>query len=1035
MSKPPTGTLTFLFTDIEDSTRLWEERTEEMRQALARHDAALRGVIYGHGGSIVKMTGDGVFAVFGTTLEAVASAAESLRTLASDTSNDTAWLRIRVGIHTGTAEERDGDFYGTAPNLTNRLMGAAHGGQIVLSAGSANAVRDSLPHGLGLVDLGEHRLRGVALPQHLYQLTIAGFRSEFPPLQSVDAYLGDVTPTAPFAPGDEELAGRRVELDRLENAWKHARDGVRQVALVAGEPGIGKTRLAAELSRRASDQGAVVLYGRCDEEAIVPYQPFVEALRESVAAYSSATLHEGLHGLEQDLARVFPELLGRLSEEPRSISSDAESERYRLFEAITALVAGITATHSVVLILDDLHWAEKPTLLLLRHLVRSVQDAELLIVVCYREMELARDHPLAKLVADLRREPFVTWVGLAGLSEAESRTLLERVSPDEVDASVIAALHRETGGNPLFLEELLRHLIETDGAPLRDGETGPAMDLAPLDLPESVRDVVARRLRRLPEPVNDVLGVAAVIGVEFDAPLIGRAAQQPTKDVLDALDQATDARLVREDPGRLGWYAFSHALIRQAVYGALGTAGRAQLHARVGAAIEENDRVGSAAALAQHFTQAVALVGAAKAIEYTTKAGHEAAADLAFEDAVGYFERAVDLLEQHAPTDQTRRVELLTDLADALIAVDETAAIHAALRAVDAARANGSPEQFGRAVAVFAAPYSEMLYPGRSDQLLDEAQQKLGDAHPALRARLTAIEAFKYSAYQLYGRDGRVLAERAVRLARDAADAPTLAAALFARAISLASTSLTTERLALGEELVALGRAGDGQMAMATTQGLRVVAGVHLELGAADPLTATIAELGRTGEELRWLPALVFAAQWRATQAMLEGRFEDVRACWDDMRQHARAYRAVASIEGQQAFYLAREQGELATFLGPAEQIAAGIPESLYGPAMLAVAQLDTGDTSAALRSFNALTADEVRRGATKSGWGGVLALLTEVAVGGGSESQTALLYELLDPFAGRLLAAVIGLACFGAAERYQGMLATTLELWDDAEA
>src|SRR5262249_58113708 len=202
----------------------------------------------------------------------------------------------------------------------------------------------------------------------------------------------------------------------------------------------------------------------------------------------------------------------------------------------------------------------------------------------------------AKLVADLRREPFVTWVGLAGLSEAESRTLLERVSPDEVDASVIAALHRETGGNPLFLEELLRHLIETDGAPLRDGETGRPMDLAPLDLPESVRDVVARRLRRLPEPVNDVLGVAAVIGVEFDAPLIGRAAQQPTKDVLDALDQATDARLVREDPGRLGWYAFSHALIRQAVYGALGTAGRAPLHPRGGAALEENDKGGTAPA-------------------------------------------------------------------------------------------------------------------------------------------------------------------------------------------------------------------------------------------------------------------------------------------------------------------------------------------------------------------------------------------------------------------------------------------------------
>ena len=228
--------------------------------------------------------------------------------------------------------------------------------------------------------------------------------------------------------------------------------------------------------------------------------------------------------------------------------------------------------------------------------------------------------------------------------------------------------------------------------------------------------------------------------------------------------------------GRRGSYCFSHALIRQTLYAELGTGRRAQFHARVGAAMEQ--QVGSepaAAVLAEHFTQAAALGEGPKALEYTTAAGRDAAAHLAFEDAAAYFEQALELLDQYAPADTAPRVELLISRAEALVCVDEKAGVHEALRAVEAARANGSPEQFGRAVAVFAQPVSAVMsYPDQVATLLDEAQRVLGDDHRALRARLMALEAFKYSAYQLQGRDGRALADRAVRLARDAGDAQTL---------------------------------------------------------------------------------------------------------------------------------------------------------------------------------------------------------------------------------------------------------------------
>ncbi len=1033
MEEQPTGVLTFLLTDIEGSTRLWEERPDAMRDALARHDEILREAIARHQGSLVKMTGDGAVAVFPVASDAVEAAADALRSLSTAPSEAIGPLRIRVGIHTGSAELRDGDYFGPAVNQASRLMSAAHGGQVLLSQASVEATRDRLPVGLGLLDLGEHRLRDVALPQRVHQLTIPDHRAEFPPLRSLDAFPGHAAVSAPFAHEGETFANRRADLDRLNAAWERARDGARQVVFVAGEPGIGKTRLAAELARRASAEEGVVLYGRCDEDAIVPYQPFVEALRHSVAAYSPTVLHQRLHGLEQDLALVFPELLGRLSP-PSSGPSDAESERYRLFEAITALLTGITASRPVVLILDDLHWADKPTLLLLRHVVRSVHDARLLIVVCYREMELARDHPLADLVADLRREPFAAWLGLDGLSEAESRVLLEGVAQSEVGSPLSAALHRETGGNPLFLEEVVRHLIETDHVLV--GDEMQVRDLEALDLPAGVRDVVVRRVRRLPPIVNDVLSLSAVVGFDVDAAFVARTIELPTDEVLAALDEATDARLVREAAGRIGHYTFSHALIRQTLYQTLGAATRVQMHARVGAALEESpDGTRSAAALAQHFTQAIPITGARKAIAYTLEAGHEAVADLAFEDAVDSFEQALHLHAEYTPTDRPQRVEILIALAEALVLVDEIAGVAAALRAVEAARTSGSPEQFGRAVVVFAEPLSAVLsYPDRVASLLTEAQERLGGANPALQARLMTIEAFKYSAYQLQGRDGRALASRAVELARGVGDVSTLTAALFARATSLESTPQTAERLALGNELVGLGRPAGRRAAMATVHGLRVLAGVHLELGDAGSLDSTILELADAGEALRWLPGIVFAAQWRATQGLLEGRFEDVRSSWEAMRRHARAYRAVAGIEAQQAYYLAREQGDPAELLGPLEQIAGGDSESLYVPAMLAAARLDAGDQSGAMRVLDSLATDDLRRGGDESGWGAVLALLAEVAAAGSSKSHAVVLYELLTPFEGRLLAAVIGLACLGAAERYEGMLATTLERWDDAE-
>jgi class 3 adenylate cyclase len=1034
MGGPATEMVTFLFTDLVGSTRMWDEQPDAMRVALQRHDALLRRTIEAHHGRVVKTTGDGVYAAFGSALDGVTAAARLAREFAAAPWELDGRLEMRTGVHTGPAEERDDDFFGPTLNRASRLMTAAHGGQVVLSAAAAELVRSQLPDDLKLRDLGAHRLRGISQPEHVHQLDIAGLPTHFPPLQTVDAFPGRLAlPVPMFASADGALAGREPELDTFERAWDDVVAGTREIVLVGGEPGIGKTRLAGEFARRAYERGAIVLYGRCDEEAIVPYQPFVEALRPCIDAYTASALHERLGGLERDLARVFPDLLARLPDRPPSQHADPEAERYRLFEALTALLTGVAATQPAMVVLDDLQWADKPTLLLLRHIVRSAPRAALLVVACYRDVELERDDPLADLLADLRREPAVTKVTLAGLSASQSSALLQRVAGREVAPATVNALHEETSGNPFFLEELMLHLVETRAAAGDDGVPFGVGGRDDLDLPESIREVVARRLRRLPASVNDVLDVAAVIGRQFDAVLLGRAAGQPVDVVLGALDRAVAAGVLQADPVVVGRYVFAHALIRQTVNASLGAARRAQLHGAAGRAMElPNGAPHRAAEIALHFNAALPIVGAGTVIDYTTRAGRDALSDFAFEDAAEHFETALRLLEEHEPRDRARRTELLVDLANALLYVDERAGVQAAMEAANLARHDGAPVVFGRAVAVVGeSTYGSLMYPNEVAQLFDEARVLLAGTEPALRARLLAFEAFKYAGTQLRGRDGRPLAEEAVVLARSAGDAETLTEALFALAVILESSVDAARRIAIGEELVTLGRSDR----RAPAYGLRVLARAHLETGDAIALESAVRDLVRIGEQLRWLPAQAYAAQWRATMAMLDGRFDEARVCGEELRRFARAYRGAAGMHTMQAFYLARELGDA----GTAPRFAT-LPESqadnLYAIALVALTRLEAGDVEGAQAMLDLVVAkgllddDETSRGA-------ILGIFAEIAAtsGAAGAAHAEALLDRVTAYRGRLLCVVLGLGCMGAADRHIAMLHTVLGRYDSAEA
>ena len=447
------------------------------------------------------------------------------------------------------------------------------------------------------------------------------------------------------------FVGRKRELKELEQLWDDALDGRRRLALLAGEPGVGKTRLAVEFARRVHTEGSTVLAGRCDEDMGVPYQPFVEALRHFVDHVSQRRLVTSLGRHAGELVRIHPDLAVRLSGQlPPPLRSDPETERYRLFEAVTAWLAAASADHPVLLVLDDLQWATKPTLLLLRHLMRPADRMRLLVLGTYRDTELHPDHPLTELLADLRRQSEVDRLSLSGLDQGEVATFMAEAAGHDMDEDGLAlarTIHGETEGNPFFVREIIRHLAESGALERGEGGWTTRLPVDQLGIPEGVREVVVRRLARLSGDANQALRVAAVVGADFELDVVEAAGDLGGEALLAAVEEAVAARVVIEVSATR--FRFAHALMRATLYESLTATRKVTLHRKAAQAIEtihEGALDDYLPALAHHWARASASAAdTARAVGYATRAGDRALAQLAHDEAVTYYRQALDLLQ------------------------------------------------------------------------------------------------------------------------------------------------------------------------------------------------------------------------------------------------------------------------------------------------------------------------------------------------------------------------------------------------------
>jgi class 3 adenylate cyclase len=701
-----TRAVTFLLTDIEGSTAAWEADAAAMAAALARHDELVEQVVTSRGGRLIKTRGEGdaTFSVFDRPSAAAAAAIEVQEAIISEPWALREPLRIRVAVHTGEVEFRDGDYFGRAVNRAARLRSLAVGGQILCSGATAELVIDSLPDDVVLDDLGMRQLRNLARPEHVFELRLETGDDRHQP-DATDAPIERPSLPAVLA-GPGPFVGRGLELERLLSAWQTALAGGMQAVLIAGEPGVGKTRLAGEWSRQAYDQGAVVIYGRCDEDLGAPYQPFAEALRSLVPCLGTSRLR-ALRGAEALLPLV-PGLTDVLPDLAAPTRADPDTERYALFDAVVALLGLASAGAPVILILDDLHWAAKPTLLLLRHLLRFGEHARVQVVGTYRSTDLDRSHPLAAMLADLHRDGIANRIQLSGLDEGDVTTYVVEAGYD--DEELARALASVTGGNPFFLIEALRHVDESGG------------HWDPSTLPQGVREAVSRRLTRLPAETNKALAAAAVVGSRFGLELVERVVGD---DLVDALDEACKAGIIIEESS--GHYRFNHAIVRQSLLAELPSVRRLRLHQRIATTLETEPGADDEllAELAYHYFECAWAGNAVKAVEYCRRAADQAMARLAYEGAADLYDHALHALEEiddELPDREDQVAELLVAHCEALLAAGDVASAAGAVPQLQAATTDSARRAAW--ATCFDGQLSMLIHPER----LDEVEAAVGAA-------------------------------------------------------------------------------------------------------------------------------------------------------------------------------------------------------------------------------------------------------------------------------------------------------------------
>ena len=824
------------------------------------------------------------------------------------------------------------------------------------------------------------------------------------------------------APSDDQpFVGREQQLATLHERWRECALGLRRLVLLAGEPGVGKTRLASRFCADVHAAGDMVFYGRSDQDGVVPYQPFVEPVRRYLADDPKAV--EALEDEVRLLARLIPGL-ARHGDDEWVDPGDPEAQRYRLFEAVRAVLCLAAGGGPLLLVLDDLHWADKPTLALLRHIVRHPEPPALMLLGAFRDVEVDWRHPLVDVLADLRREDDVDKLVLEGLDDDETASLVaQRIEP-EATPGFVRRLRSETAGNPFFMGETLRSLVESQ--PIEGGGSVTEQALDEMGVPEGVNDVILRRLGHLSPAGREALTTGAVLGREFRLGVLEAVLGVEPEPLMDAIEEAIAAGLVVETPQRIDQFTFAHALVRESIYGQLSGSRRLRLHLHAAEALERRPaREGvHPAEVAHHLFLAGPLADPQKAVEYGVRAGERAAESLAYEEAAGHYRRALELLEDGESRDEKRRCDVLLALGRVQWQAGDPKAREAFWAVATSAQERNDAEQLACAALGIGERYWEAnVVDVKYRRLLEEVLEALSGEQGALRARAMGRLAENL---HFQGEEERAveLSREAVEAARGAGNRDALVTALMCRHVTLLHVEHLDERLELMREARALS-AGHRELAAEGRQW-------HLydlfELGDFETARREQSELERLAEELRQPLFHHLAIGWQCVWAQLAGEAERAERLAYQSLEHGKRARTLAaeSTLAGALFHVRREQGrfeELLPLINSVIEMDVAVP--IWRSAR-SLAYLEIGDEARAREEFERFAERGFANLPRDFFWLSATTLLADTCAGLGDAERASVLYERLRPFAHRN-AQISFVSWRGPVDYFLGLLATTV--------
>ena len=834
-----------------------------------------------------------------------------------------------------------------------------------------------------------------------------------------------LTPAFAFAGRARELATLRALLPRSAGEGRRA-------AFLAGEPGSGKSRLVRELAGEVAAEGATVLYGDCDAVVGTPYGPFAAALEHLVRHADPEALRPHLVQGGGELTRLLPGLATRIGDLPQPPPADADAERHRLHTAVTDLLVGVSSERPLLVVLEDVHWADAATLGLLRHIVRSGAAARMLILATFRDDEADVPAELASALVDVYRTEGVVRIRLAGLSEVDVAEFVRLTAGAEPAPDLTAAILELTGGNAFLVTELWRELLDARLVDIGLGGVHLTRPAADLGTPTTVREVVNQRLTRLSTGANEVLALAAVAGADFELDTVRHTDVVPGDVLLDAVDEAVRNGLLVEEPGRRLAYRFAHELVRRAVIDRLSAAREAELHLLVAEALEagrpHGDSRGALAALAYHYAAAAPIGGVERAIDYNLLAADSAARALAFGEAEARFQVALDL----GVRESAERVDVMLRLGDACNRAGHAdAALEAFRRATELARALGDREALARAATGFEqSAWRPSIHDSEAVELLEEAAAALGEDDSELRALVLSGLG---RALDLRGESSRAafVRDESIALSRLRGDprtlATTLAMAYWARGSSTNEdvNRMLVEARDLGRELDDVEIEGEA---------LSWLVPSYVVLCDHDAARETVGLLSGVARRLSQPFLHHVAEHYAAALALCDGELDASELSAARSQEWGRLLtgRDASGTYAIQMFGLRREQGRLAELAPVVRLLDADARQGAWGPGLAAL-YAELGMVDDARREVRRILGDGL--GALRpSLWLASLVYLADACAALGDEETAEALYPELAAYSGSNVMIGHLVACYGAMDRYLGMTAAVLGDWERAE-